>query len=243
VTRAAPAASGAALSVLVAVAASAGTIPLVAALILAVVAVASGWATLLNLPTPRGSTAVVALAGAVAIGIAAMTGEPPYLRWLPSVLALGVVAEFVHQLFRRDMRPRLVESVTGVVSGVVVVSLGAGWMAALHSMDGAGLVVGGAAAALGATAATGLPWPQRITGPSAVVAAAAFGALAGRLLPEHHAIPMAILGVGIGVVVAGLDRLLAHLPTAGYLQSAVAMGTAPVTASGLVVYTLGRLVS
>jgi hypothetical protein len=243
VSRAVPAVAGAATSVLVAVAAASGTLALVAALVVAVVAVASGWAMLLNLPTPRGSTAVVALGGAVAVAITAMTPDPPYLRWLPSVLALAVVAEFVHQLLRRDMRPRLVESVTGVVSGVVVVSLAAGWLAALQSRDGAELVLGAAAGALAACAATGLPWPQRITGPSAVVAAAAFGALAGRLLPEHGAAPIAAVGACIGVVVAALDRLLAHLPTAGYLPAAVAMGAAPVAASGFVVYTLGRLVT
>jgi hypothetical protein len=232
-----------AVSVLLAVAAAAGTAALVAALLLAVVAVASGWATLLSLPTPRGSTAVIALGGAVAIAVAAMTDSPPYLRWLPSVLAITVLVEFGHQLFRRDMRPRLVESVTGVVSGVVVVALGAGWLGSLHADDTAGLALCGAAAALGATAATGMPWPQRITGPSAVVAAAAFGALAGRLHPDAGALPAAVAGLGIGIVVASLDRLLANLPTARQLPAAVAMGTAPVAASGMVVYTLGRLVA
>jgi hypothetical protein len=243
VNRTVPAATAVALSVLVAVAAAAGPLALAAALTMAVVAVAAGWATLLNLPTPRGSTAVIALGGGLCVGVAALTVEPPYLRWLPSVLALSVIGEFVHQLLRRDMRPRLVESVTGVVCGLVVVSLGAGWLGALHASGDADLVFAGAAAALGAAAATGLPWPQRVTGPSAVVAGAAFAALAGRLLPELTAVPMALLGLGVGVVVAGLDRLLAHLPTTGYLPSAIAMGTVPVAASGFVVYTLGRLVS
>lgn len=237
------AATGASLSVLFAVAAASGQLAMVAALLVAVVAVASGWATLLNLPTPRGTTAVIAFGGALAIAISALTPQPPYLRWVPSVLALTVVGEFIHQLMRRDMRPRLVESVTAVVSGVVVVSLGAGWLAALQIRDGAGLVMGSAAGALAASAAIGLPWPQRITGPSAVVAGAAFAALAGRLLPEHEAIPLAVVGASIGVLVAALDRLLAQLPTAGYKASAIAMGAAPVSASGLIVYSLGRLVA
>jgi hypothetical protein len=242
VTRVLPALTGVAMGALVAVTAVAGMPALVVALLVAVVAVASGWATLLSLPTPRGSTAVIALGGAVAVAVAAMTRSEPYLKWLPTVLALSLLAEFTHQLFRRDMRPRLVESVTGVVSGVVVVALGAGWLGALHYDGSASLVLCGAASAVAATAATGLPWPQQVTGPAAIVGGAAFGALVGRLLPDAAALPAGEIGLVIGIVVAALDRLLRHLPTTRQLPAAVAMGAAPVVASGMVVYTLGRLV-
>lgn len=241
-TRVVPAAAGAAMAVLIAVASAAGVLALSAALVLAAVLVAAGWAVLLSLPSPRGSTAVVALAGAVAVAAVALTVSPPYLRWLPVVLALAVLGTFGHQLLRRDMRPRLVESVTGVLAGVVLVSLGAAWVGALQLRAGPALVLAGAAAALGAAAATGFHWPQRVTGPSAVLAGLAFGALAGRVLDDVQALPMAVLGAAIGVVVAALDHLCAVLPTVRHLNAGVAMGTAPVAASGLVVYALGRLV-
>jgi hypothetical protein len=230
-----------ATATLLAVAAVAGPYALGAALLVAVVAVASGWPLLLGLPTPRGTTAVVALGGAVAVAVVGLTRDEPYLRWLPVVLGLAIVAEFGHQLLRRDMRPRLVESVTGVVTGVVLVVLGAGWMGALHAARGPELVLVGAAACVVASAATALPWPQRNTAPSAVVAAVAFGALACRLLPDSQAVPAAVVGLGVGAVVAVSDRLFAHLPTSRHLPAAVAMGAAPVAASGIVVFLLGRL--
>lgn len=242
-SRTVAASSGVALAALIALTAVAGTPLLLAALLLGVVAVASGWATLLALPTPRGSTTVVALGGAVALCVAALTAEPPRLRWLPGVLALTLLAEFGHQLFRRDMRPRLIESVTGVVSGVVVVAFGAGWLGAARSVDGTSLVVCGAAGVAAACAATGLPWPQRTTAPVALVAGAGAAALAAGFAEGVEALPAAVLGLGLATVVATTDRLLAHLPTAGRLTAAVARGAAPVTGSGLVVYTLGRLVT
>lgn len=242
-TRPAPALITAASAVLVGVAAYAGTATLVAALLLGTVAVAGGWAALLNLPTPRGSTAVIALGGAVATTAAALTDDSAHLRWLPGVLAVTVLVEFAHQLLRRDMRPRLVESVTGVVSGVVVVAFGAGWLAALYDDGGDGVVLLGSAGALAAGLATGLPWPQRITGPFALLGALSLGALAGALLPDERAVTGALVGFAVGVVVATFDRLLAHLPTAGQVQAATARAVAPVAASGLLVYVLGRLFS
>ncbi|MFP5335846.1 MAG: hypothetical protein ACLGIV_11095 [Actinomycetes bacterium] len=242
-TRLVPALSGAALGVLIGVAALAGVPALAAALLLATVAIASGWATLLNLPTPRGSTAVIALGGAVAVTVAALTDDPPYLRWLPGVLAVTLLVEFGHQLLRRDMRPRLVESVTGVVSALVVVGFGAGWLGALHDDGGTGVVLVGAASAVAAAVALGLPWPQRVTGPAAVAGGLTIGGLVGALLPDERALPAALVGALVGVVAATLDRLLAHLPTSVRPTASVSMGVAPVVASGMVVYTLGRLVS
>lgn len=242
-TRLVPALTGAAFAVLVAVSAVAGLAPLAAALLLGVVAIASGWATLLSLPTPRGSTGVIALGGAVAVTAAAMTDDAPHLRWLPGVLAVALLVEFGHQLLRRDMRPRLVESVTGVVAALVVAAFGAGWLGARHEDGGLGVVLVGAAAALAASVATGLPWPQRVTGPAAVAGGLAFGALAGALLPDERALGSGLIGAVVGLVVATSDRLLANLPRSVRTTAAVAMGTAPVVASGMVVYTLGRLVS
>lgn len=248
-TRLVPALTGAAVAVLVAGAAAGGTAPLVAALVLLTVLLAWGWAALLGLPSPRGSRAVVALSGAVSVGVVAVSTDPPYLRWLPSALALSVLAEFTHQLLRRDMRPRLVESVTGVVTAVVVAAMAAGWLGALRLHGGPfeglggglGVVLIGAAAAFASTLATGMPWPQRVTGPSAVLAGLAFAALVGRLLPDYGALGAAALGAAVGVVTAALDRMLAVLPASRQVPAALAAGTAPVAASGLVVYVLGRL--
>lgn len=241
-TRAVPALSAVVLSGLVALGAVAGPPVLVAALLLVVVAVASGWPALLSLPTQRGSTGVVALSGAVAVCVVAFTGGEPLLRWLPGILALGFIAAFWHQLLRRDMRPRLVESVTGVVCGIVVVELSAGWLGALHAPGGAPLVLMGTTAVAAAGAATGLPWPQKVTGPLALVAGAAFAALVGRLLPGLDAVPSAVVGLVAALLVVSIDRLLGHLPTTASRQAGVTMGAAEVAAAGVVVYFVSRVV-
>lgn len=241
-TRAVPAVTAVLLAALVALGAAAGAPVLVAALLLVVVAVASGWPTLLSLPTQRGSTTIIALCGAVAVTAVAFTEDEPLLRWLPGVLALGVIAAFWHQLLRRDMRPRLVESVTGVVSGVVAVELASGWLGALHAPGGAPLVLMGAVAVAAASAATGLPWPQKLTGPIAIVAGGAFAALAGRLLPTLHAVPSAAVGLVVALLVVGLDRLLGQLPTATSRQTGITMGATQVATTGVVVYLVWRVV-
>ena len=240
-TRVVPAAVALVLAGLVALAATAGVNVLAAALVVIVVVVASGWPGLLALPTQRGSTTIISLCGAVAVAVVALTRGEPLARWLPVVLALSVIVAFWHQLLRRDMRPRLVESVTGVIAGVVVVELAAGWVAALRSPAGLDAVLVGAAAVAAAAAATALPWPQRLTGPMALVAGAAFAALAGTFLPLL-ATDAALVGVAVAVVVAAFDRLLTHLPTATSRQAGTAIGAASVASAGIVVYLVSRVV-
>lgn len=241
-SRAVPAVSAVLLAALVALAAAAGTTLLVAALIVVVVAVATGWPGLLSLPTQRGSTTIIALCGTLAVTVVAFTDSEPMLRWLPVVLALSVIVAFWHQLLRRDMRPRLVESVTGVVAGVVAVELAAGWSAALRAPGELPLVLVGATAVAAAAACTGLPWPQRVTSPLALVAGAAFAALAGKLVPELAAVPSAIVGLAAALVVVALDRLLVRLPTSGGRQTGVTIGAAGVACAGTVVYLVSRVV-
>ncbi len=136
-TRIVPSAAAAVLAVLLAVGALAGPFLLSASLLVAVVALATGWPNLLGLPTQRGSTTVLSLCGAGAVLLVSLDPGDAGLSWLAAGLAMSVVATFAHQLLRRDMRPRLVESVTGVVSGVVVVELVAGWVAAEPADPGA----------------------------------------------------------------------------------------------------------
>jgi hypothetical protein len=242
VTRAVPAITGVVLSALIALGATAGTPVLVAALILVVIVVATGWPGLLSLPTQRGSTTIIALCGAAAVGVVGFTTKEPLLRWLPVILALSVIVAFWHQLLRRDMRPRLVESVTGVVSGVVAVQFASGWAAALHAPGGLDLILTSAVGVAFASAATGLPWPQRITSPLGVLAAVAFSALAATFLPDMDAVPAALISLVAAVVVVALDRLLTVLPSASSRQTGMTIGAAGVACAGIVVYLFSRVI-
>ena len=239
-TRTLPAATTVTLAATVALAAWVGAVPLAAALMVTTLGLALGWPRLLGLPTQRGSATVLSACGAVAVLVVAGAPAADPLRWLPSVLALSVLAAFAHQLLRRDMRPRLVESVTGVVAGVVCVELGAAWLAVLDH-GGDQVVLAAAAAVAAAAVATVLPWPQRYTDPLAVVAGAVFGALAAQVLDEVASAPAGLLGLALGAVVAGLDRLFLHLPATTSRRAGVAGGAAVVSGCGVVAYLGSRL--
>ena len=81
---------------------------------------AVGWPALLGLPARTGASVVVALGGAGGVARGGLTRGEPVLRGLPVVVALAVLLAFVNELARTDGRPRLVESVAGSVSGVLV---------------------------------------------------------------------------------------------------------------------------
>jgi len=247
VTRIVPAAAALGLAGLVAVTAVAGAPLLAGALLVTTVAMAAGWPHLLALPTQRGSTTILALCGSVAVLVVVLTNGEPRLRWLPSVVAMSVLAAFLHQLLRRDMRPRLVESITGVVCGVVVIQLGASWLAVVAADGGRQLVLAATAALAGATVTTVLPASQRVTLPFAMVSGSVVAALVAGVLgggpSSLDALPAAVLGLVLGAVVAGLTRLAGSLPTTSSRQASVSLGAAVVSAGGAVTYLAARLLS
>ncbi|MBK8436382.1 MAG: hypothetical protein IPL37_07675 [Austwickia sp.] len=101
----------------------AGAVPFAVALILVSAFVVGGWVVLLNLPTPRGTAAVLASSAVVMVGCVLVSGRDG-VSWLPAAIALSLIAEFGHQLGRRDGRPRLVESVSSTVAGIAVLASG-----------------------------------------------------------------------------------------------------------------------
>ena len=88
---------------------------------------ALGWPTLLEMPARRSGVILLALIGGAAIGALLVLGGPAlrgggaWARRGGRVRAGG--------WFRRDGRPRLVESVSGVVTGAVAMASAAGWLA------------------------------------------------------------------------------------------------------------------
>lgn len=243
------------MAALVIASATLGTAWLVLVLLVVVTVFAAGWPTLLGLPTQRGSTTVLALCGTAAVLVVAVTGglgseigvpesadvaPMQQLRWLAPVLALSVVVAFTHQLLRRDFRPRLVESVTGVVSGVVVVSLASGWLACALVPSGTGLTHTAALAAAAAALAGSLPVPRLIVKPLLAIAAATGAAVAVALTLALPLWPGVATGLLIGVVTAAFDRLFATLPTASSRAAALAHAAGLVcTAGGVTFLTAG----
>ncbi len=106
------------------------------AVALAGLVVAWGWAPLLGLPSPRGTSTVLAVGVAACVGAAALTTDDPFLEWIPGALAVALIGAFLHQLLRRDGRPRLTESVAGSGAGLAILSMGVAYIPLPRTLGG-----------------------------------------------------------------------------------------------------------
>ena len=203
-----------------------------------------GWAGLLGLPSPRGTTSVLAFGTVAAVLTGALTRTDPFLRWMPAALALSMLVAFLHQLLRRDGRPRLVESVVSVVTGLAVVVSGACLVPLALTADG-GTVMAAAGAALGVAALVDLlarwvrlrPWlvPAALVA-GTVGAAGVAAALGGVSLPAAG-----LLGLLCAAVSSTLRGVLGVLPAMSGRRSQLACASASVLGCGVVVYVVARL--
>ncbi len=212
---------------------------------LAGLALAWGWAGALALPSPRG-TAVVLAVGAVVTTVAtgARPGDPG-VTWLPAALSVAVLAALFHQLLRRDGRPRLVESLTGVTMGLAVIGCGALLVPVAHRDPGPALV----AAALAASAVSALVdvagrWPSLRPWlvPAGMLAGGATAVLvttpAGIGVPPSTAL---LLGVAAAVVGHAVRVVLAVLPTMAHARPRLVAVVASTLAPGAVTYPVAHL--
>lgn len=117
----------------------------VAALALPMMLLAFGWVPLLRLPSPRSTTTVQLLSVAIIL-VPSVLAPSATLAWLPGAVALAMLVTFVHQLGRRDARPRLVESVSASASGVALLSSAVCLIPAADSAHGRTAIVAVAAA-------------------------------------------------------------------------------------------------
>ncbi|OKL54258.1 hypothetical protein BSZ39_04990 [Bowdeniella nasicola] len=209
---------------------------------------AAGWPRLLGVPAQRGSGVVIALAGLVGLAAAATAGG---FRALNLVLAGGVIASFVHQMLRTDGRPRIVESLSSTVTGVIVVTLSAGWVSIVtrasqpeagdHPVPMAIILVG--ACSLTAATIGGAFFPRRISPYLSPLFAGIAGAAIGILFPSVGLWAGAATGVGLGILYAGLHILFGLFPASGRYRPAIAAALLPVLSAGIVVYIVARTIA
>ena len=95
-----------------------------------------GWPVLLALPSPRGTTTVLAIGAVSCVAAAALMRQEPFLEWIPAALAVSLVAAFLHQLLRRDGRPRLTESVAATGAGLAILSIGVAYIPLPRTLGG-----------------------------------------------------------------------------------------------------------
>lgn len=237
-------ASTMALSALIALTGFAHPVLVALAVGLAGVILAWGWPVLLGLPSRRGTSAVLAIGAVTCTGAAAMSDDEPFLRWLPAALAVSLIVAFLHQLLRRDGRPRLTESVAATGAGLAILSSGAVYVPLPHTLGGSETLAA-AMAALALASLADLVVPSTRLRAWALPLAMLIGGMAAMVVALEDGRPQPATGALLGVLVAGTShatrRILAVLPSMVSSRSQLVSGAASVLLCGVVVYTLGRL--
>lgn len=237
-------ASTIALSALVALTGYAHPVLVALAVALAGLVVAWGWPVLLGLPSRFGTTVVLAIGAVTCTAAAALSPDEPYLRWVPAALAVSLIAAFLHQLLRRDGRPRLTESVAASAAGLAVITSGVSYIPLPQTLGGS-QTLAVAMAGLGLAALADLAVPSARLRAWALPLAMVIGGLGGMLVSLQSGRPHPATGALIGVLVAGTShavrRVLAVLPSMVSSRSQLVSGATSVLLCGVVAYTLGRL--
>jgi hypothetical protein len=200
-----------------------------------------GWPLLLSLPSPRGTTAVLAIGTVLMTGTALLTRDDPYLEWMPAALAVSVIVGFLHQLMRRDGRPRLTESVAAVTSALAIISAGTALAPIPHALHGehalaatmAGLGVGALAdpcVSIPRLRQWALFIAMLVGGGAAVVVAL----VAGDLLAG----PAALLGLLAAAISHAARRVLAPLPATAMPRAQLAAAATSSLLIGVVAYAV-----
>ncbi|WP_170220582.1 hypothetical protein [Xylanimonas allomyrinae] len=230
------------LAAVVAAAASFGVLPLVGVAVALVVLLVIGWPAVVAAPAPGGLRIVVLAAGLGAAVVAWRTQGEPVLRHLPLVVAMSLVLAFLSEMLRRDGRARLVESLSGTVTGAFVAVAAAGWIATTRSTGGTALVVTAATAVAAAAAVSALPAARGWLGAlSAVAVAAVAGAGAGALVPDVEPVTGLVAGLVGGLGVGAVRILFERLPGVTGRWAGIAAAVVPVAVGGILVFAVGRV--
>ena len=207
-------------------------------------ALAWGWPELLGSPSRFGSSFAIAVAGIVAPVTVALTPDEPYLRHVPVVVAAAVLSMFLHQLVRKDGRPRLTQSVAVSAAGIAIATIGVAWVPLGRTSGGpqVALVVAialavSASADLGASTARVRPWMV----PIAVAVGALAGGMGGLLVDEVGVLAGAVLGAVAAGLAHVVRRLLCVLPPIRGLRGQVAAAAASILVTGVPVAVLATL--
>lgn len=229
------------VTVILGIAALSSPVLVSVALAACAVVVAWGWAGTVGLPSPRGTVGVLLVGGLALVLSVAVQEDQPWLGWVPAALALAMIAAFVHQLLRRDGRPRVVQSVSSVVLGLSLVACGVLMIPLSHSAEGIALLLGALAAAA-ASAVTDLLWRWPALRPWLVaLAMLAGGAAAAGVALALAASPTTwlLVGVASGAVSQAMRAVLAGLPTLSHARPRLVTAVASVLVVGVVPYLVG----
>jgi hypothetical protein len=224
---------------LVGVAAWLGVIPLVLVSLVAVGALAAGWGQIAGQPRQNGTPIVLAAAGFLALLAAWQTRTEPVLRYVSVVIALALAMSFLAEMLRKDGRANLVNSLSATITGAIIATGFAGWVAAVRSETGAALVVTGALALVFAAAIVALPiHPGWLAAAITIWVASGVGLLAGFLLPHTTWDVGVITGATAGITVATFRNLLSDEHRYRETLTGIATAIVPIAVAGILLYAL-----
>lgn len=207
-------------------------------------ALAWGWPGLLGSTSRFGSSLAIAVVGVLAPVTVAATPDDPYLRHVPVVVAAAILTMFLHQLVRRDGRPRLTHSVAVGAAGIAIATVGAAWVP-LGRTSGGSEVVLVVAVALAVAALADLGASIAKVRPFMVAVAAGLGFFAGGvtglLVDEVGVVAGVVLGVVAAVIAHVMRRVLWVLPPIRGVRGQLTAAAASVLVTGVPVRVLAAL--
>lgn len=198
---------------------------------------AIGWSFLIELPNPGTARKVIA-GSAIAATLVAYFFT---VRELTFLAGFVVIVGFVAEMARKDGRPRLLEQISGTVSGALLALLAALWIRAFSLFDhGAEAVRAVLLAIIVATFLEMLiPHSLRHLRHVVYMAGGFLGALAFLLFADIPWYWASIAGVAAGLIMAVFDSLLRRLPPATRRRPGLALSMVPLCVGALVSYCLG----
>jgi hypothetical protein len=198
-----------------------------------------GWPRLLGSSSRFGSALAVGVTAVLAPAAAVVPTDDPYLRLVPVALAVGLGLMFVHQIVRRDGRPRLTDSIGVTAFGLALLAVGTTWLPlarAARPTDVATValvaVAVGALADLGAGIAALKAWLL----PISMVLGASGALVAGALLGSPRPAVSALVGLLAAAVSHAMRRVLIVLPPVTAVRCQLAAAAAGLLVPGVVAY-------
>lgn len=201
-----------------------------------------GWAGALGLPSPYGTAGVLAASSVVMVTVV-LADRSTAMTWLPAAMGASVLLTFLHQLLRRDGRPRLVESASATLLGLAIIGSGVMFIPLALSPEKATLAFAATSAAA-VSAAVDLigRWPA--ARPWAVpvgLVASGLAAVAVGLTGETSWTIYLLVGMAAAALGHAVRAVLSVVPTMAQVRPRVVSAIASVLLSGGVVYAIVAL--
>lgn len=203
-----------------------------------------GWPYVLGVPAKKTLGSIIAGSGIASAATAGLLDGGRVLLWFPAIVALGVMLVFLVQLLRGTGQSLRLESTIGASAGVLVSSMGGGWVGAerlaSNTADTGMMLVTGASVVV-ALLVSLLPWPDRIIAPIGLLLATLAGPLGSVFFAQVAPLGAAVVGLFCGAVVVSFRRLVVAGRGPHTRPGLLAIGVAPIMILGALVYFLEKL--